>query len=260
MKRRARINFSVLLFLTCWAPIAAAQTIEVRPVHFAKGATSATMTGKIAGDQTIDYTLRAKGGQQMTVNLKTNNNANYFNVLPPGSETALFVGSTSGNEWSGALPSDGDYRIRVYLMRSAARRNERANFTLTVGIQGGSTHHGASIDAKAPSTHYHASTDAKVPGTNYHATGPLPCSMGSGQPTVSCNFGVTREGNGSGTVTITKPDGQTRAIIFKNGKAIGYDESQADKGKFSSQKKSDLSIVHIGQERYEISDSVIFGG
>jgi len=32
--------------------------------------------------------------------------------------------------------ADGEYTIRVYLMRSAARRNEIANYTLTVGITG----------------------------------------------------------------------------------------------------------------------------
>jgi len=55
-------------------------------------------------------------------------------VLPPGSETALFVGSTSGNSWSSTRPADGDYTVRVYLMRSAARRNEKAKYTLSINI------------------------------------------------------------------------------------------------------------------------------
>jgi hypothetical protein len=225
----------------------AVSPIQVRPVHFAKGTSSATLKGNITGSETIDYTLRAKAGQNMDVNLQTSNASNYFNVLPPGSETALFVGSTSGNHWSGNLPSDGDYRIRVYLMRNAARRNEGANYTLTVGIHG-------------KPTHFHPSTDAKVPGTNFHATGKIPCSMGGGQPAGQCDFGVTREGNGSGIVTITKPDGGTRSIIFKNGKAIGYDQSQADSAKFSAEEQSRTYIIHIGPERYEIIDSVIYGG
>lgn len=105
-----------------------------------------------------------------------------------------------------------------------------------------------------------ASSDAKVPGTPYHATGNIPCSMGGGQPTGSCAFGVVREGNGSGAVTVTKPDGRTRSIFFENGQATGADVSQADGGAFSASKESDLNIVRIGQERYEIPDSVIFGG
>jgi hypothetical protein len=102
--------------------------------------------------------------------------------------------------------------------------------------------------------------DAIVPGTDYHATGSIPCSMGQGQPTGSCPFGVRREGNGSGMVTVTKPDGSARTIFFENGRAVGYDQSQADTGRFRYVKESDLNIIHIGTERYEIPDAVIFGG
>ena len=78
-----------------------------------------------------------RAGQTMTVGLKTDNAGNYFNVLPPGSrDVAVFVGSTDGNDWSGTLSADGKYTVRVYLMRSAARRNETARYTLTVGITG----------------------------------------------------------------------------------------------------------------------------
>ncbi|MGA7964287.1 MAG: META domain-containing protein [Gammaproteobacteria bacterium] len=93
--------------------------------------------GSIIGDEIVDYKLGAKADQTMSIKLKTSNASLYFNVLPPGSESALFIGSTSGNEWTGTLPVDGDYTVRVYLMRDAARRNERANYTLTVGITGG---------------------------------------------------------------------------------------------------------------------------
>jgi hypothetical protein len=116
------------------------------------------------------------------------------------------------------------------------------------GDSGGGSHSG-------PRPH-----DAKVAGTDYHATGNIPCSMGGGQPTGSCYFGVRREGGGSGMVTVTKPDGRTRTIFFENGWATGADVSQADPGKFSASKQADLSIIRIGPERYEIPDAVIFGG
>src|SRR5512137_579749 len=152
----------------------AAAPIESRPVHFAKGASSATVKGTIKGDQTIDYKVRAKAGQAMSVKLVTRNGANYFNVLPPGSnDVAIFVGSTSGNEWSGALPSDGEYTVRVYLMRSAARRNESAAYTLTVAVTGSAGAAAASGLGEAPPG------DAKVKGTPYHATGTVGCWMGN---------------------------------------------------------------------------------
>jgi hypothetical protein len=49
-------------------------------------------------------------------------------------------------------------------------------------------------------------------------------------------------------------------IFFDNGAATGYDESQADPGEFSAERQSDVSIIYIGDERYEIFDAVIFGG
>jgi heat shock protein HslJ len=112
----------------------AAQATQTQRISFAPGAYSATVQGSIAGDRIVDYKLGAKAGQTMSVTLKTDNPANYFNVLPPGSEAAVFIGSTSGNEWTGTLTAAGDQTVRVYLMRSAARQKEKADYTLTFSI------------------------------------------------------------------------------------------------------------------------------
>ena len=133
-----RVLLSALAFLLLSSfPVAHADEILTQAVQFAKGNSSATIEGTVKGYQTIDYTLRARAGQNMKVALKTSNGANYFNVLPPGSnDAAIFIGSSDGNDWAGVLPADGDYKVRVYLMRSAARRNEVANYALTVSITG----------------------------------------------------------------------------------------------------------------------------
>jgi hypothetical protein len=242
----ALLAFAGPLFIA-HTPCLAQPPGEIHQVRFAKGASSATLKGSISGDRYVDYKLRAGAGQTMNVALKTTNLANYFNVLPPGSKTAIFIGSTSGEKWTGTLPVGGEYTIRVYLMRSAARRNEHASYALTVGITGQPSSAGKSADAK-------------VAGTPYHATGQIPCTMTAGQSPGQCPFGVQREGNGGGIVTVTKPDGRTRAIFFAKGKATGYDFSQADRGEFKSEKKGDMNIIHIGPERYEIPDAAIFGG
>jgi hypothetical protein len=224
----------------------AQSNLRTQRVQFKPGASSATRQGSIKGYQTVDYVLNARKGQTMNVSMATKHGATYFNILAPGeTEVAMFNGSINGNQYEGTLPQSGDYRIRVYMMRSAARRNEVANYRLEMIVSTPGTSGGG---------------DATVPGTNYNATGNIPCSMGSGQPTVSCSFGVTREGTGSGIVTVKKPDGRTRAIFFQNGKAEGYDQSQADTGRFSATKQGDLNIIRIGQERYEIPDAVVFGG
>ena len=225
-----------------------ARDIRTERVQFKQGANSAIIEGKITGYETVDYVLVARAGQSMNVSMSTDNDANYFNIFPPGeNEVAMFNGATSGNRYEGVLPETGDYKVRVYLMRSAARRKEVARYRLEMIVAAG----GNRSDP---------SGDALVPGTPYHATGEIPCAMGRGQPTGPCPFGVKRQGNGSGLVTVTKPDRRTRAIVFRNGQPTGYDESEADRGAFSVEKQNDLSIIHIGDERYEIPDAVIWGG
>jgi len=221
--------------------------IQTSPVQFKKGTSSATIAGSIKGGQTIDYTLRARAGQTMSVMLATKHGANYFNVLPPGSnDEALFVGSSAGNEWTGVLPADGEYKVRVYLMRSAARRNEAANYTLKVGIAGTSR---PTEFGKAPAS------DAKVKGTGYHATGPLPCRMGNDKP-IQCEFGVIRGEPGNAEVHITPPGGLTRVLTF-----MGANVTTNPGEKVEAVKQGyDWSVKVNDYKHYTIPEAVIWGG
>jgi hypothetical protein len=67
------------------------------------------------------------------------------------------------------LPKDGDYRIRVYLVRAAARRQEAAKYTLTVKITG----HEAAGAGKA-TDHHGKPFDRKLSllGVSFHVTSP----------------------------------------------------------------------------------------
>ncbi|SDF56773.1 MULTISPECIES: hypothetical protein [unclassified Duganella] len=94
-----------------------------------------TMRGKLRGHDTADYTIRLRQGQSLTVTLKTNLRSNYFNVSGPGEGDALFVGARDGARYSAKVAQDGDYKISVYLMANAARRDERANFTLKIAVK-----------------------------------------------------------------------------------------------------------------------------
>lgn len=112
-----------------------ADEIRSERVIFSKGETATTIKGKIKGYEIVDYKVRARATQSMVVNLETDNLSNYFNILAPGeAEVAFFVGSVAGNRFEGGLPKSGDYTIRVYLMRNAARRDATANYRLEVAI------------------------------------------------------------------------------------------------------------------------------
>jgi hypothetical protein len=84
---------------------------------------------------TIDYVLGARQGQPMNVSMATDNGANNFNSIAPGkADETMFVGSTPSNQFEGTLPANGDYKVRVYLMRSAACRDGIANYRLEMII------------------------------------------------------------------------------------------------------------------------------
>ena len=129
--------WTIALAVILAGPALAQDDIRKEPVHFAAGTSAATIQAQIRGSETVDYELDAKAGQKMTVNFKPSNASAYFNVLTPGSDEALFIGSSAGNRFEGRLPSDGTTTVRVYLMRNAARRNEVAKYRLDISIQGG---------------------------------------------------------------------------------------------------------------------------
>ena len=48
----------------------------------------------------------------------------------------MHIGSVAGNEFAGTVRATGDFAIRVYLMRDAARRSEQASYTLRINTAG----------------------------------------------------------------------------------------------------------------------------
>jgi hypothetical protein len=209
------------------AGVGVAQTaIESQRVTFRAGADSTLLKGQLKGHQAIDYKLRAGAGQTLTVELKGSNLQNYFNVMAAGTDTAMFIGSSSGHRFSGILPSDGDVRVRVYLMRPAARRNETSTYSLRMGI------------SDAP----------------YHASADVPCVFEGTGKGASCKASVIRRANNSATV----PGGHKRQFLFVNGKAVASDQPE----KLSVQRRGDVSVLLLGEnfERYEIVDALVVGG
>ncbi|MDO5640894.1 MAG: hypothetical protein Q4G26_00700, partial [Paracoccus sp. (in: a-proteobacteria)] len=84
------------------------------------------------------------------------------------------------------------------------------------------------------------------------ASGTLPCSTSLGMATRDCAFAVTRQGNGTATLLISKPDGGTREFRFEQGNPV------AQNG-LGSELRGTLQVITLGDERYEIPRSVIYG-
>lgn len=135
MLRPAAFALVAIMTAVMALPAGAQDHSRTERVQFARGASSATLHGNLHGYDTVDYVLGARAGQTLSVRLQPTNASAYFNVTKQGADEALFVGSTSGNQFTGRLLANGDYVVRVYLMRNAARRDEHANYTLSIGVR-----------------------------------------------------------------------------------------------------------------------------
>lgn len=106
--------------------------------------------------------------------------------------------------------------------------------------------------------------DAKVEGTDYNATAELPCAVDGGDTKLRCKAGVKRNWGEDGTtiVTVTRPDGGSRSIFFKDGKALSADGAQADGSAayaFKAERAGDETRISFGPERYVVPDVFVQG-
>jgi len=116
-------------------PTPVIEGITNKRLTFDKGASSTRVTGSIKGYETVDYLLNVREGQSLNVSMATRNTATYFNILEPGeTDLAIYNGSINGNMYEGVTTESGDYRIRIYMMRSAARREETAEYALEAAV------------------------------------------------------------------------------------------------------------------------------
>lgn len=308
-------------FLPSMSP---AQTMQTEAV--AVSATGTVIEGEIRGDDTVDYLVAGEAGQTLSVDLAATNGSLYFNILPEGSDEALFIGSTTGNVADLTLPATGTYVVRVYLMRNAARRDEAAAYALGISLGGGdfadslaggpdwwavtitpgsalnirsgpSTRHAVVgraqngevmqnrgcrmtgperwcsirtygsgvqgwvaarylVETAAPATPEMPEGGPVGEGAAFDATGFVACATSAAQPMRPCAFGVVREGSGNAGVWIALGDGVERQILFEGDAPVATNRD----GALTSERSGDLTLVRIGEERYEIPDALVNGG
>jgi uncharacterized protein YraI len=104
--------------------------------------------------------------------------------------------------------------------------------------------------------------DALVPDTDFNATTQVACVRDTDAAEAICEAGVVRNGDGTGSVTISWPDGGSRVIFFEGNAPHHYDESQADGGAEMTVSRDDQDnfIVFVGQARFVIPEALITGG
>jgi hypothetical protein len=127
--------FSIVSVAFVLSHSAAAFSQEKTRIKFASGNDNSGVEGSIKGSAYHDYVLSARSGQGMSVSLITKGSA-FFNILPPGStDVAIYNSSINGNDVTGLrLPTDGDYKIRVYLMGNDKDTNKMEKYMVSVSI------------------------------------------------------------------------------------------------------------------------------
>lgn len=84
--------------------------------------------------ETVAYVIPLQEGQTLRAVLASSNAANHFDIYAPDSDKPLYVGAESGNSHSVQARTSGNYAIRVFLLRFAARDGQDARYELELTI------------------------------------------------------------------------------------------------------------------------------
>jgi hypothetical protein len=106
-------------------------TPQPNRILFVPGTSSATITGNLNAESVTYYTLRARQGQTLRVNVtgSTENHDVVFTITGPSGEELMGEGGFE-NEWDGELPETGDYVIMVDMIES-----EYSDYNLEVSVE-----------------------------------------------------------------------------------------------------------------------------
>jgi len=129
MKLRLTAIGLLIISVLGLATIASADGVTKR-VKFARGKSSATISGAVVRGDRDTYTVGAKAGQMMSVKITSTEDNAVFQVMDADGEYLQDAGDgDDAKSWTGDLPSTGDYKIIV----GGTRGN--ASYKLTVSIK-----------------------------------------------------------------------------------------------------------------------------
>jgi len=140
---RSAVAGAFLLLAWLGVPLVAqADGIVVEPIRFARGAWRVTISGAVIRGERSLYSVDAKAGQRLTVNVSAVENNAVFQLYAPGAHPEqrdygvavvgkALVGAAEGDDatkWTGVLQQNGAYFVAVGPLRG------NATYSLTVAI------------------------------------------------------------------------------------------------------------------------------
>jgi len=100
---------SIFVLIITVTTLAQHGTSIVTRIKFARGRTTTVEKGSVHRGMSHDYLLKAGAGQTMSVHLAASGGV-CFDLYTPGLSDQL---ANCSKDWSGDLPSSGDFRINV---------------------------------------------------------------------------------------------------------------------------------------------------
>jgi hypothetical protein len=137
MTPRRQLLIAVALAVAAATPTVFSQDSEYRVrVTFDEGSTERSFDDTIGGFEEVSYVVPLRQGQSLFVSLASNNISNCFDIYAPNVTKPVYVGGDSGSTHRLLARTSGDYRVKVFLLRLAAREDQSAHYTLELKVAG----------------------------------------------------------------------------------------------------------------------------
>lgn len=95
--------------------------------------------------------------------------------------------------------------------------------------------------------------------SKFSLRGKILCSQERGEGMGECSVGVALAGGGDAAVVASFPNGFKRTLYFVNGEFISANTTMSGNGSDTDWRKDgDLHIIRVDDQRYKISDNLIF--
>lgn len=111
------------------------ETERAVQVTLAAGGRPQVLADAITEYEAVSYVVPLQKGQQLHATLASSNAANCFDIYAPGEARPFYVGADSGNTHGLTAAATGNYRIRVFLLRFAARDGQSARYELELSLK-----------------------------------------------------------------------------------------------------------------------------
>jgi hypothetical protein len=90
---------------------------------------SLSRSGSIKNGSTLTYKFAGKKGQSLSLNFVATRGSCGFDIYSPGMAVPMFLGGSGVGAFSGKLPSNGDYRVKIQFKQSGS--TDRCEFNVT---------------------------------------------------------------------------------------------------------------------------------